>query len=112
REVWSINAGSARRFHALARAEAVGEGGEVGISLFRAEPCALPISIAMLERHPLASQAFVPLGPRPWLVVVAASPEATPRAFLARGGAGENYRRGTWHHTLLALEATSDFLVV
>lgn len=112
REVWSINAGSARRFHALARAEALGEGGEIGISLFRAEPRALPIAIAMLERHPLGSQAFVPLGPRPWLVVVAASPEATPRAFLARGGAGVNYRRGTWHHTLLALEATSDFLVV
>ncbi|HPA01626.1 MAG TPA: ureidoglycolate lyase, partial [Chiayiivirga sp.] len=63
-------------------------------------------------RHPLGSQAFVPLHARPWLVVVAASPEAAPRAFLARDGAGVNFRRGTWHHPLLALEATGDFLVV
>ncbi len=112
REVWSINAGSAQRFHALARTETVGEGGQIGISLFRAAPRALPIRIAMLERHPLGSQAFVPLAPRPWLVVVAESPESAPRAFLARHGQGVNYRRGTWHHPLLALETVSDFLVV
>ena len=35
-----------------------------------------------------------------------------PRAFLARDGEGVNYRSGTWHHPLLALDAVSDFLVV
>jgi len=112
REVWSINAGTAQRFHALARTETVGDGGEIGISLFRAAPRALPVAITMLERHPLGSQAFVPLSARPWLVVVAEAPDAAPRAFLARDGAGVNYRRGVWHHPLLALEAQSDFLVI
>ena len=110
--VFPINAGNTLRFHDLAQVECVGDGGHVGISLFRGQPRALPFAVTMLERHPLGSQAFVPLSKTPYLIVVATSPEATPRAFLACDGQGVNYRRGTWHHPLLALDAVSDFLVV
>jgi ureidoglycolate lyase len=67
----------------------------------------------MLERHPLGSQAFVPLDPATrYVVVVSESPEAMPRAFLARAGQGVNLARGTWHHPLIALDRRCDFLVL
>lgn len=110
RKVFPINQGTTTRFHALAKVEL--DGGAAAISLARAQPQALPLAIRMLERHPLGSQAFVPLGGVRWLVVVAASPLDTPRAFLADRGQGVQYRRGCWHHPLIALDAGGDFLIV
>ncbi|MCY1176174.1 Ureidoglycolate lyase [compost metagenome] len=70
----------------------------------------------MMERHPLASQAFVPLSGRAYLVVVAPAGPAPQvedlRVFLARGDQGVNYAPGVWHHPLLALDEVSDFLVI
>lgn len=108
----SINDGNCTRFHDLAPVDCASNNGRAGISLFRADARSLPLVVSMLERHPLGSQAFVPLTKSPYLVVVAESPDARPRAFLARDGQGVNYRRGTWHHPLLALDALSDFVVV
>ena len=109
---YAINQGTAVRFDALANVEALA-GGQVVISIFRAQPRVLPFDVAMLERHPLGSQAFVPLHPGlRYIVVVADDPASTPHAFLATGGQGVNYRRGTWHHPLIALDAGGDFLVV
>ena len=55
----------------------------------------------------------MPLDPATrFLVVVAEAADAQPRAFLARGGQGVNYRRGTWHHPLIALDRQGDFLVI
>ena len=109
----SINAGTAQRYDALAEVDVAGAGGRAVISRVRAQPRALPFVVRMLERHPLGSQAFVPLDPaQRYLVVVADAVDATPRAFLASRGQGVNYRRGTWHHPLLALDRAGDFLVV
>jgi ureidoglycolate lyase len=107
---YAINEGTSQRFHALGHVEC--DGGAPVLSIFRAQPRPLPFRVEMLERHPLGSQAFVPLSKSPYLVVVATDPEAMPRAFLARDGQGVNFFRGTWHHPLLALEQESDFLVV
>jgi len=86
------------------------------ISIFVGQPYALPARLWVLERHPLGSQAFIPLQDRPWLVVVApADGEPAPeqlRVFLARGDQGVNYATGVWHHPLIALDAESRFLVV
>lgn len=109
---YAINTGTTTRFHDLAAIDTTREGGRPVLSLFRAQPRELPFAVAMLERHPLGSQAFVPLSQRPYLVVVATDPAALPRAFLARDGQGVNYHAGTWHHPLLALQAVSDFLVL
>lgn len=111
-QTYAINAGTTTRFHDLARIDADRDGGRPVVSLFRAQPRELPFAITQLERHPLGSQAFVPLSQRPYLVVVAEDPAGTPRAFLARDGQGVNYRAGTWHHPLLALDEVSDFLVI
>ncbi len=107
-----INEGRCRRYHALATAEP-GPGGRVILSIFRATAWPRPIRIAMLERHPLASQAFVPMQPHPWLALVAGRPDpAACRCFLARGDQGLQIAAGVWHHPLLALAPVHDFLVV
>lgn len=112
KQVYAINEGTAQRFHDLARLDCGAEGGRVIVSLFRAAPRALPFAVRLLERHPLGSQAFVPLDPATrYLVVVATDPAATPRAFLADGGRGINLHRGTWHHPLIALDPGA-FLVL
>jgi ureidoglycolate lyase len=70
----------------------------------------------MLERHPLSSQLFMPLAGQPFLVVVAAAGEdpdaAAVRAFATNGRQGVNYRRGTWHHPLIAIGDAGEFLVI
>lgn len=112
RAVFDINDGTAQRFHDLARIDTASGGGHTVLSLFRALPRELPFAISMLERHPLGSQAFVPLANARYLIVVAESPSSTPRAFVADQGQGINYRRGVWHHPLIALDRRSDFLVI
>ena len=103
-----INAGYTTRFHALSTAKS---DDRVIMSIFRGRP--RPLSAAMLERHPLGSQAFIPLGGRPWLVVVAEKPDrAALRAFYCGGDQGVNYHANIWHHPLLVLGETQDFLVV
>lgn len=111
----TINDGSARRFDDLARIDTGAQGGRTGISIFVGQPFTLPVSIRLLERHPLGSQAFMPLDARRYLVVVAADVgdrPGPPIAFLAAPGQGVSYARGTWHHPLIALDAPSRFLVV
>jgi len=113
RAIRLINGGTTTRFHEVAPVE-VGSGRAV-ISIFRGKPFALPVAICMMERHPLGSQAFVPLSGRPYLVVVAPDENGRPGepvAFLADGGQGVSYPAGAWHHPLLALGEMSDFLVV
>ncbi|HXH01935.1 MAG TPA: ureidoglycolate lyase [Candidatus Competibacteraceae bacterium] len=116
RDAFLINWGRTQRFHDLARVEIEGPDARPLINIFRSQPWALPVEIRMLERHPLGSQAFMPLSEEPFLVVVAPPGEtfsaADIRAFLTNGRQGVNYARGTWHHPVLALNRMSDFLVV
>nr|WP_179869610.1 ureidoglycolate lyase [Rhizobium chutanense] len=110
-----INGGTTERFHALAVAEATGEGARVIINLFRGQPRSFPYAVDMMERHPFGSQSFSPVSGRPFLVVVSEDVNgrpARPQVFLARGDQGVNYRRNVWHHPLMALGQASDFLVV
>jgi len=115
---YPINAGTTERFHALAGVDAAEQGGQPIISLFRGQPRPLPLPIAVMERHPLGSQAFIPVTQSPadeYLVVVAPPGEFDAgklRAFLARGFQGVSYARGVWHHPLIALHRVSDFLIV
>lgn len=113
---YPINDGTTERYDDLARIDA-GPQGRVIVSIFRGQPRSFPLPITMLERHPLGSQAFMPLQATPYLVVVAeAGPAASApgpvHAFLARGDQGVNYAPGVWHHPLIAIDRVSDFLVI
>lgn len=111
----SINEGNTTRYHDLAKLDLSAEGGKPGLNIFRSNPLPQPIILELMERHPLSSQAFYPLGNAPYLVVVAPPGDLNPSsivAFLAQPNQGVNYQKGTWHHYSLALGDVSDFLVV
>lgn len=109
-----INQGRCGRYHDRAAVEFT-QGGRSGISLFRAELRQLPLTLDMMERHPLGSQAFVPMSMDGFLVIVA--PDAggrpgQPLAFLTAAGQGVNLRRNTWHGVLTPLTGPGLFAVV
>lgn len=110
-----INDGNTERFHDLARLDP-GQDGRIIVSFFRAQPRTLPFVISMMERHPRASQAFIPLSGRPWLTVVAPAGEppvaSDLRLFLCQGDQGVNYAPGVWHHPVLALGDVCNFIVL
>lgn len=116
RQQFTINDGYAQRYHDLARVDVASANGFPIISLFRSRPRQFPLTLRMLERHPLGSQAFFSLGSQPFLVVVAPGGDQPDlvaiRCFIAQPGQGVNYARGVWHHPLIALGTESDFLVV
>jgi len=109
------NGGAAEVFRDRAVLDVEAEGGRPCVSIVRAAPSRLPLQIRLMERHPIGSQAFAPLGAGAWLIVAApAGPldSRAIRAFAAAPNQGVNYRRGVWHHPLIALGQVSDFLVI
>ena len=109
-----INAGRCGRYHDLAALDFI-EGGAPGISLFDGTPYPLPHALDLVERHPLGSQAFLPMSDAPFLVIVAEDEGGVPvrpRAWVTNGRQGVNYRRGTWHGVLTPLFAPALFAVV
>jgi ureidoglycolate lyase len=113
---FTINDGYAERYHDLAAIDCDAEGGRPLVNLFSATPWPTPIRVTQMERHPLSSQAFIPLGATPFVVIVAApGPEPSAqdlRAFTTNGKQGVNFKRGTWHHPLLASAPNSQFIVI
>jgi ureidoglycolate lyase len=110
-----INQGMCGRFHDRARLDLKNEGGRAGISVFKTTARALPYALDLMERHPLGSQAFVPMTGDPFLVIVARDLNGRPhepKAFLTNAGQGVNYHRGTWHGVLTPLHEPGLFAVV
>src|SRR5690606_36109791 len=107
--------GMTERFHDLARVELGGVHPRPLISIARGLHYDLPLTLRMMERHPLGSQAFYPLSSRPFLSIVAPDESGrpgTPRAFRCAPGQGINMAMNTWHGVLTPLEAESDFLLI
>ena len=73
------------------------------------------MKIDMMEKHPLGSQAFIPLKVTTFLCFVAPQGE-TPeinkiQSFIIPPKTGINYKPGIWHFPLISTEDT-DFLVI
>ncbi|MEE9332994.1 MAG: ureidoglycolate lyase [Granulosicoccaceae bacterium] len=109
-----INNGNCARFHDLSQPSVDGSG-TTGISLFEAQHYAFPIALNLLERHPLGSQAFIPMSNKPYLVIVAADTEGRPDkplVFVTNGKQGVNYFTNTWHGVLTPINQAALFAVV
>ena len=116
-EIRMINEGTTTRYHALSGVDVAAAGGVPILSIFAGTPRAAPIAISMMERHPLGSQAFMPLSDHDWLVVVAPTngDDSAPdfdglRCFQARGDQGVSYAPNVWHHPLLVRQP-QEFLI-
>ena len=110
-----INNGYAKRFDGIANLDTLKDNGETTICIFSALKRSFPMKIEMMEKHPLGSQAFVPMKETTFLVFVAPKGEKPDlnkiEAFIVPPGIGVNYNPGTWHFPLISTE-DMNFLVV
>jgi len=110
-----INAGYAKRFDNLANINTLKDGGKTIVSIFSALKRNFPMKIDMMEKHPLGSQAFIPMKETTFLCFVAPpgeSPEIDKiQSFIISPKTGINYKPGIWHFPLISTEDT-DFLVI
>jgi len=89
--------------------------GRAAISLFDAIPRSLPYRFNLMERHPLGSQAFVPMTAHGFLVITAPDEggiPGQPLAFLTAPGQAINIHAGTWHGVLTPLAGPGYFAVI
>ena len=113
----AMNDARFERFHDLAKIDVDEAGGRVAISIARCKTAAkFPHRFDLVERHPHGSQAFIPLAPFSFIVVVAPAGEAVDAtdlcAFVTNGTQGVNYHKGVWHMPMIAMEAGQEFLIV
>ena len=110
-----INNGYAKRFDDIAKIDTSNENGETTISIFSALKRSFPMKIDMMEKHPLGSQAFIPMKETTFLSLVAPEGEKPDlekiESFIVPKGIGVNYKTGIWHFPLISTE-DMDFLVV
>ena len=73
------------------------------------------MKVDMMEKHPLGSQAFIPMKETTFLAFVAPKGDEPDlnkvEAFIVPKGVGVNYNAGIWHFPLIATE-DMNFLVV
>tara|TARA_B100001121_G_scaffold83330_1_gene73700 strand:+ start:857 stop:1360 length:504 start_codon:yes stop_codon:yes gene_type:complete len=110
-----INNGYAKRYNEIAKLDTKKENGDTTISIFSALKRSFPMKIDMMEKHPLGSQAFIPMKETTFLSFVALGgdePDLTQvGAFIIPKGIGVNYNPGVWHFPLISTE-DMNFLVV
>ena len=110
-----INAGYAKRFDDLANINTLKDEGKTIVSIFSAIKRRFPMKIDMMEKHPLGSQAFIPMKETTFLTLVAPEGEKLEidkiESFIVPKGKGVNYKTGVWHFPLISTE-DMDFLVV
>ena len=110
-----INAGYAKRFDDLANINTYKDNGKTIVSIFSAKKRNFPMKIDMMEKHPLGSQAFIPMKETTFLVLVAPENDKPDlnkiESFIVPSGVGINYKPAIWHFPLIATE-DMNFLVV
>ena len=110
-----INDGYAKRFDGIANLDTSKNNGETTICIFSALKRSFPMKIDMMEKHPLGSQAFIPMKETTFLVFVAPEDNKLDlkkvESFIVPPGIGVNYNPGTWHFPLISTE-NMNFLVI
>jgi len=110
-----VNNGYAKRYDNIANLNTSKDNGKTTISIFSALKRQFPMKIDMMEKHPLGSQAFIPMKETTFLSLVAPQgdkPELNQiESFIVPPGIGINYNPGIWHFPLISTEDIN-FLVV
>ena len=111
----NINNGYAKRFDNLCRINTSLKKGNTILSIFSTKKRKFPMKIDMMEKHPLGSQAFVPMNETNFLVFVAPKgkkPEIEKiKSFIVPKQTGVNYKPGIWHFPLIS-KRNMNFLVI
>ena len=110
-----INNGYAKRFHDLGKINTSSKKGNSIISIFSAKKRIFPMKIDMMEKHPLGSQAFIPMEKTTFIVFVAPKgkkPDVNKiKSFIIPKQTGINYKPGIWHFPLIS-NKNMNFLVI
>ena len=113
---YPINQGLTTRFHDLFDIDVAAQGGRAIVNVFRTDPIPLPHRIKVMERHPLGSQAFLPMDHDPFLILVADAGDRISASnlhlFKTNGHQGINFNKNTWHHFQIGLSKQRDFIVI
>ena len=110
-----INNGYANRYDNLSKISTSTKNGSTIVSIFSAKKRKFPMNIKMMEKHPLGSQAFIPMIECTFLVFVAPQGEKPNvkkiESFIVPKQTGVNYKPGIWHFPLIS-KKKMNFLVV
>jgi len=111
----SINNGYAKRFHDLIKVDTSKKRGNPIVSIFKAKKRSFPMKINMMEKHPLGSQAFIPMEDTKFLVFVAPKGNKPNidkiKSFIVPKQTGINYKAGIWHFPLISIK-NMNFLII
>jgi ureidoglycolate lyase len=116
---FQCNQGRAIRYDDLIQnIDVTAQHGRVAVSVYRCVGSPLPFPIEVMERHPLGSQAFMPMSNEAnqrFLVAVASAGELNRsmiKAFIVPANVGIQYKKGVWHLPIVALDQNMDFFAV
>ncbi len=111
----NINNGYAKRFDSLCKINTSLKKGNTIMSIFSARKRKFPMNIKMMEKHPLGSQAFIPMKETKFLVFVAPKGKKPNvkkiESFIIPKQTGINYKPGIWHFPLISIK-NMNFLVI
>ena len=111
----NINNGYAKRFDGIANLNTSKDNGKTTISIFAALKRDFPMKIDMMEKHPLGSQAFIPMKETSFFVFVAPKgnrPDIKKiQSFIIPKQTGINLNPGIWHFPLISTK-NMNFLVI
>lgn len=98
---YDCNQGRAIRYHDLLKnLDVTDRLGKVGLSIYKSFPSSIPFGVEVMERHPLGTQAFIPMTmdhQSRYLIAVAPGGDLNPAlitAFIVQGQIGINYKKG------------------
>ena len=111
----NINNGYAKRFDSLCKINTFLKKGNTIMSIFSSRKRRFPMNIKMMEKHPLGSQAFIPMKETKFLVFVAPKGKKPNvekiESFIIPKQTGINYKPGIWHFPLISIK-NMNFLVI
>ena len=115
KKYFKINNGYAKRYDNLGKIDTSTKKGKTIVSIFSAKRRMFPMKINMMEKHPLGSQAFIPMKETSFLVFVAPKGNRPNlkkiESFRIPKQTGINLNPGIWHFPLIS-KKDINFLVI